>query len=154
LDYIQWLLGEPEEVSCFASRLGDWDTDDDVEDIATMMLRYPSGALAGLHLNHFQRNYTHDLELVGRDGTIVWSYSDGNVALYQARKSEWDTHTFELERDDMYRAQAESFAHAVQRTQPPRVTGEDGVRALRLGLAALQSARTRTIVRLKNEDNA
>jgi predicted dehydrogenase len=150
LDYIQWLLGAPGQVSCFASHLGDWDVEQDVEDAAVILLRFPSGALADLHFNHLQRNYTHELELVGRQGTILWSYHENQAALYRASEREWERRDFVLERDDLYREQAYSFMAAVTGQAPPRVTGEDGVRALRLALAALQSARTNSVVRLSD----
>lgn len=150
LDYIQWLLDAPTQVSCFAEHLGTWDVDRDVEDTAVILLRFPSGALVDLHLNHLQRNYTHELELVGRAGTIVWSYHDNQASLYRASQREWERHDFVLERDDLYREQAYSFLAAVTRGAPPRVTGEDGLRALRLALAALQAARTNAVVRLED----
>jgi len=151
LDYIQWLLGAPTQVSCFASHLGTWDVESDVEDTAVILLRFPSGALVDLHFNHLQRNYTHELELVGRDGTIVWSYHENQAALYRASQREWERHDFALERDDMYREQAYSFLAAVTRGVEPRVSGEDGVRALRLALGALQAARTNAVVRLESD---
>ena len=154
LDYIQWLLGVPEEVSCFATHAGDLEVEEDVEDIATMILRFPGDVLADLHFNHLQRNYTHNLELIGRHGTITWSYDENEVAIYRSNGHEWERRDFELERDDMYEAQAASFAAAVRGDAPPRVTGADGLRALRLALAALQSARTRAVVRIEDGDEA
>ncbi len=152
LDYIQWLMGEPEEVSCFAGHLGQWDVEEIVEDAAVILLRFPSGALADLHFNHFQRNYTHELELVGRKGTILWRYQDNEVSIYRQPQHEWERRVFELERDDLYRSQARSFAAAVRGEAPPRVSGRDGECALRLALAALQSARTNATVRLEECD--
>lgn len=152
LDYIQWLMGVPREVSCYAAHLGEWEVEEVVEDVAVILLRFRSGALADLHFNHFQRNYTHQLELVGRKGTILWSYEDNEVAIYRLAEHQWERRVFELERDDLYRAQARSFAAAVRGEAPPRVTGKDGECALRLALAALQSARTNATVRLEECD--
>ncbi|MGQ9732756.1 MAG: Gfo/Idh/MocA family protein [Candidatus Zipacnadales bacterium] len=147
LDYIQWLMGIPELVSCFASHLGSWAVEETVEDAAVILLRWPSGAVADLHFNHVQRNYIHELELVGREGTLIWSYQDNRVGLYCVHTREWEWHDFELERDDIYREQARSFVAALQGTAPPRVSGVEGKRALQLALAALQSARTNAVVR-------
>lgn len=154
LDYIQWLLGEPAQVGCFASHLGTWDVEADVEDAAIILLRFPSGALVDLHFNHLQRNYTHELELVGREGTILWRYQDNEAALYRASVREWERHEFTLERDDLYREQAYSFLAAVTGRAEPRVTGEDGLRALKLALAALQAARTNAVVRLQGSEGS
>jgi predicted dehydrogenase len=152
LDCLQWLLGLPSQVSCFAGRLGHWDAEADVEDVAALLLRFPSGAVIDLHISHLQRDPTDELELIGRDGTIVWSRHDAQASLYRAVSREWERRDFALDPDDLYREQAYSFLAAVTNRVAPRVTGEDGLSALRIALAALQAARTNAVVRVEGQD--
>ena len=49
------------------------------------------------------------------------------------------------ERDDLFRAQAQSFLSAAVGQQPPIGALEDGVRAVAVNLAALRSGERRTV---------
>ena len=49
--------------------------------------------------------------------------------------------------DDPYYCQLRAFVDAVKAGTPPPVTGYDGLMGVSIGLAALESARTGTVVR-------
>jgi predicted dehydrogenase len=149
LDYLLWLLGPARQVSALTARLGDWDVAAGVEDAAVLLVRFASGAIADLQMNHIQRNYTHELVLAGRTGTITWSYTESEAALFRAADDRWERRRFPLERDDLFRAQAAGFAAAARGQEAPGVTGEDGARALALALAAGESARTGRVIELE-----
>jgi predicted dehydrogenase len=146
-DLLRWLVGEPEQIGCFASHVGAWDVDRSVEDVAVAMLRFPSGVVGDLHVSHVQRSPAHTVELTCRDGSILWSDATNEVSIYRAVHRQWERHGFEMDGDGLLREQAHSFAQAVMGQAEPRVTGRDGERALRLALVALQAARTSAIVR-------
>jgi predicted dehydrogenase len=145
LDWIQWLLGPVTHVGAMAEHFM-IDVDADVEDGAVLMLRFASRALASVSLSNFQRNYKAGLELNGSKGSIEWSYGDSEVRVYTEEDRSWRSHSETLERDEFYIAQAKSFLSALAGEAPVWVSGEDGRRALAVGLAAYESARTGRVV--------
>src|SRR5262249_49855448 len=81
-DYLRWLLGEIEQVSAVESRqdrLGiSVDTSVDVT------ARLACGASAHLHLNFVERPPTHQLTVIGTDGTVTWNDADSAAHRYPA----------------------------------------------------------------------
>ena len=70
LDYLAWLLGPVEQVSCAAGRLSDLEID--VEDYAGITLRHESAACSEVHLDYLQRFKRRGCEIVGSAGTLIW----------------------------------------------------------------------------------
>lgn len=139
VDYIQWLLGPILRVAA-QRRHYVIDVDPDVEDAACLLFEFAGGAMAVASFNNFQPNYKHTLELNGTHGSIEWSYVENELRVYEERDRSWRTHQAEWERDDFYINQMRNFLAAMDGTEPPAVTGKDGLRALRVALAAKKAA--------------
>jgi len=139
VDYIQWMLGPIRRV---AARRRHYviDVDPDVEDAACLLFEFTNGAMAVANFNNFQPNYKHTLELNGPRGSIEWSYVENELRVYEERDRSWRTHSQEWERDDFYVNQMRNFLAATDGTERPAVTGEDGLRTLRVALAARMAA--------------
>jgi hypothetical protein len=61
--------------------------------------------------------------------------------MFLQRDSAWTwTEPLIAERDDLFRAQAQRFLGVAVGQEPPLCTLDDGIRALQVNLAALQSA--------------
>ena len=75
LDYLLWFFGEPLEVLCMASTVSQLAVN--VEDSASLLLRFASGCHADLHLDFVQRVPSRSCKLVGEEGTAIWE--DGNT---------------------------------------------------------------------------
>ena len=95
-----------------------------------------------LHLDFLQRPATHTLEIAGTLGTIRWDSALGNARLYQAETSEW----LEVppppgfDRNDLFLDELRHFLRVMQNQEQPLCSLADGAWALRLALAAHQSA--------------
>ncbi len=76
IDYLVWLFGPVERVMAEAGRLGDLDID--VEDYATMNLTHSGGVRSEIHLDYLQRSKRRGCEIVGSEGTLIWS-SEGKT---------------------------------------------------------------------------
>jgi predicted dehydrogenase len=166
LDYLGWLFGEVEAVWAFAGKLSDLELA--VEDTAEIGLRFRNGMLGSLHLDYLQRPASHRLEVTGSEGTIHWDNAGGSVRLYSALpefqekyvsarpgkssgkgdqnpqfRDTGETAVFHppagFDRDELFRAQMRHFLELACGRAAPACTLEDGVRALELALAALQS---------------
>ncbi len=160
LDYLRWLLGEVEAVWAFSGRLSDLEID--VEDTAEIGLRYQNGALGSLHLDYNQRPSSHYLEITGTHGTLRWDNEDGAVHYYpgaaqdpgvkQAETGSWLTIPAPpgFARNQLFTAEMQNFIDIVRGAAQPRCTLQDGIQALRLALAARQSAQTGQLVRMQD----
>ena len=108
-DYLRWLLGEIESVLGMVSNLGDLGLE--VEDTADVVLKFVSGALGSVHLDYYQRPATHNLEIIGTQGTIQWNNQDGSARMYQASTQEWELipPPEGFERNDLFLAEMRHF---------------------------------------------
>jgi predicted dehydrogenase len=158
LDYLRWLCGEVEDIWAFAGKLGDLEIE--VEDTAEIGLHFQNGALGSLHLDYNQRPSTHNLEIIGTQGTVRWSSEHGAVEIYRceagdagvsrAEQQGWQIlpAPSDFERNHLFIAEMKNFIDVLCGVAQPRCTLEDGIQALRLALAARQSAQTGQLVRL------
>ena len=146
LDYMRWLLGEVEEVSCFADKLSHLEVD--TEDTAEVLLKFRSGAIAGVHLDFIRRDYARNCELVGEGGTIVWSYPEALVKIYSARNKKWRVIKASSDPNEMYVREMRHFIRCVRGKENPLIDGKEGKKTLEIALAAKKSAEIGKIVRI------
>ena len=158
LDYLRQLIGEVDSLWSFDGHLSPLEMD--VEDVAEIGLKFSNGAIGGVHLNYFQRPPVHKLEIVGTHGILCWDNADGILHLQQmptpfGSYSEHPpapvTQTFSppdgYERNQLFAAQTSHFIETIHGAREPVCTLEDGVRALRLALAAKASSRASQVIR-------
>lgn len=138
-DYLRWLLGEVVQVTASTSSLGGLGID--VEDTAEITLRFASGLLAQVHLDYLEQTGSHTLLVTGRDGRLLWD-ARGDVRL-SSRSSVRDQ-VFPapggFTRDTMFLDEMRHFLACIEGREVPQCTLEDGIAALRIALAARQSA--------------
>lgn len=139
LDYVRWLGGEVESVSCVAGQLSDLEMD--VEDTAAITLRLSRRVIAEVHLDCVQRGYARNCKLIGSDGTLIWEFKEGVRHLLPDKT--WRVYPITPDPNDMYVAELRHFLACVRGEETPLVSGADGRRVLDIALAAKQSARTR-----------
>lgn len=146
LDYLRWLLGEVNDLWAFTANSGDLKID--VEDTAEIGLAFQNGTIGSVHLDYNQRPLAHTLEIIGTHGTLRWDNQDGCAALYRAEHGEWQRLSPEellglerpFERNDLFLAEMRHFLEMARGEVEPACSLEDGIAALRLALAAQQSA--------------
>jgi predicted dehydrogenase len=141
LDYLLWLLGDVKSVTgATAAKAG---MGIDVEDSAEAALEFASGVLGGVHLNYVQRPASHQLTIVGTEGTLQWDQSDGAARLYRARAGAWEVAEAPAgyERNDMFVAEMMRFLDVLAGKSAAAPSLAEGIRSLALGLAILESAR-------------
>jgi predicted dehydrogenase len=143
LDLARWLMGEIEQVSAFGAALSDpvFGELGDVDN-AMIVLRAASGALGLVETSRVAGyGFESGVELLGSDGTCriaggragaVEVYRDGAISARHRRDF--------LERfEPAYPRELEAFAGAIADGTPPRVTGADGLAAMRVCEAAVRS---------------
>ncbi len=142
LDYARWLLGEAEAVWALASRESDLALP--VEDTAEIGLQFASGAIGSIHLNYTQQPPAHHLEIVGSQGTVRWDNALGAARLFRAGGEGWETFPLpdDFSRNTLFLAEMGHFLDIIRGEARPVCSLDDGIQALVLAQAALESART------------
>ena len=157
VDLLLWLLGPVESV---LARTATAAHEVAVEDVATALIRFSSGASGVIEVTTAAfPGFAERIEVSGTRGSVVleageiiaWRLADelGDPGPYgvvtRLAASSTDAPT---ESHDGHAAQLHDVLDAIEHDREPAVTGEDGRRALEVVLATYESARTAAEVRL------
>ncbi len=140
VDYLRWLLGDVRQVWALTAQTGELDLQG-VEDIAEVGLRFESGCLGSIHLDYLQRPPSHLLEIIGSQGTLSWNNATGETSVYQARIGDWEHFPIPagFERNHLFLAEMRHFLAVARGEAQPICSLDDGIAALRICQAVLQS---------------
>jgi predicted dehydrogenase len=150
-DYARWISGEVESV--FAKNVGQQHPDSATE-YGVAILKHHSGALS--HVTgawaYPPPTFRTALEIAGDAGLIEWT-SDGTEPIkLLLRKDNADVPDVGLPgspvAESPYTTQIKEFYAALIGGGPTRVTAEDGLAALQIALAAIESAKTGQPIKL------
>lgn len=144
LDLVRSLCGEAEKLFCAAAKLSDLEVD--VEDTAEITLWFAGGVMGSLHLDMIQRAKARMVRIVGTKGTIIFDLNEGQVSHFSAATKAWVCHDYHHEGNQVYVVEMRHFLNCILGSEAPRISGEDGKKALQIALAAKKSAETGTIV--------
>jgi inositol 2-dehydrogenase len=146
-DLARWFMGEVRLVSAIGATLAypELDTVGDIDN-AVASLTFSSGKLGVVDLTR-SGIYGYDIstEILGLQGTIRIGYLRETPILVMTREHgvSHDTVPYFMERfRDAYTHQLQNFAQNVLHDRPPPVTIEDGLEALRIGVAATRARET------------
>jgi len=136
MDYLTWILGDPIQILCMSAHTGTLAVD--VEDSASILLRFRSGAHADLHMDCLQRSRTRICKLVGEKGTAQWDAVTSELRVWVDGKE----HVASCASDpnDSYVAEVRHFLECVERRSTPLVDLKHAIRVLELCLIAQASS--------------
>jgi predicted dehydrogenase len=139
-DYLRWLCGEVSSLFASAGKLGELELD--VEDTAAVLLSLEGDVLGTVYLDYNQQPASHWLEISGTRGSIRWDNADGAVRWWTSQKREWEIYSPAegFERNTLFLEEMRHFIDVVGGDAQPRCTLQDGIRALKIVLAAKRSA--------------
>ncbi len=141
-DYLRWLLGEVASVCAVTGTRGDLGLA--VEDLAEVLLTFESGAIGSVHLDLLQRAPTRTCRVVGTEGTLEWDGLRRGLRLFT--QGGWTEllrpEAAPADRNRIYLEELSHFLTCIETGAAPRVTGEDGLRALEIALAVKASQGT------------
>jgi UDP-N-acetylglucosamine 3-dehydrogenase len=132
------------------------------EDLLAAVLRFDSGIIGLLEVNWLTPDKVRQLTVTGERGMFVVDYLNQHLTLYEnAQATEaWETIAifegvtegnvtrYAISRVEPLRAQLEAFVSAVRGEAEVAVTGEAGLRAVKLALAAAESGSTGRLIEL------
>ncbi len=150
LDYTRWLLGEVEAVACFSGKRSDLDID--TEDTAGILLRFSGGAIGEVHLDYVQRDARRTCHVIGDQGSIYWDIAETAVRYYLAQEGDWRSYEIpgSWELNDMYVYEMDHLLKCLAGEEHSVQDVFEARRVLEIALAARESARNSTIVRLQD----
>ncbi|MEK9969420.1 MAG: Gfo/Idh/MocA family oxidoreductase [Ferrovibrio sp.] len=136
IDYLGWLLGPIASVTATSGRISDLEIE--AEDYAALALRHVSGCRSEIHLDYVQQFKRRGCEIVGTEGTLIWS-SEGkspehcSVRLFRAKDQSWETlyESKAIDSNLMYAELMRRFSASIS-SEPDKTlqTGVDAYRSL------------------------
>jgi len=146
LDFLRWMLGEVKEVSCFLDKLSNLEMD--TEDVAGILLRFESRALASIHFDCLQPTYRRSCEFIGEEGIIVADIIEQRVELLTREQNQWQVFSENIKTDvnQMYIEEMKHFIDCIEGRDTPMLDIAGAKRVLQIVLAAKESAETKTAV--------
>jgi len=144
-DYARWIAGDVESV--FAKSIATQNPDAGI-DFGLAILKHTNGALS--HITGAWAfpppTFRTAIEIAGDAGLIEWKSADTAPLEFFLHQRDGDFPDVALPSspldEDPYTTQLKEFYSALVNNTPTRITAEDGLAALRIALAAIESART------------
>jgi predicted dehydrogenase len=147
IDYLRLFLGEVIRVSAEADTLGVLDMMPE-PNVFSMLLRYRSGAIAAIHLDFVQHPQRHSLELYGDRKTAIVNTETWQLRIFDRDREGYQEIPVPVARDELYRTQIAAFLNSVRSDRIPICSVDDGVAAVAVAEAAVQSSREHCMVEL------
>lgn len=115
------------------------------EDYAHIMLTYKNGQSAFIESNWLTPYKTRMLTVTGSDAIMRLDYITQDVWIEQQKETVQPRYPFQ----EPLKCELQHFAECVLEKKKPLITGEDGVKALEIAQAAMQSSAKNRAVNLK-----
>ena len=150
IDYLMWLFGPVARVSAESGRIGDLDID--VEDYAALTLTHKNGVRSEIHLDYLQRSKRRGCEIVGSEGTLVWTSEGKAPEECVVRYRPPGNGAWEIILENSNLDAAEAYVQLMTRFLAPEDADQDlldgwgGAEGLAIALAAHRAAATGSAV--------
>ncbi|MFP6774500.1 MAG: Gfo/Idh/MocA family oxidoreductase [Alphaproteobacteria bacterium] len=137
VDLMLWFFGMPESLSARVEKISDLNitSDDNVD----MMIYFPDGLRANLHLDLYGRPHRKSIRFIGEGGSILWSETPNQIAVCLEAGENWREETFDCERNDMFLGVAREFLALLDGAPAATCTIADGLGVMKILEAARQS---------------
>jgi scyllo-inositol 2-dehydrogenase (NAD+) len=150
IDLARWFMGEVSSVYSIGGNLA-YPEMDEIGDVdnAIMTLQFQDGGLGVIDLSR-SGVYGYDIrtEILGTQGTLQIGYlRETPLLVLKKNEISHDTVPYFMQRfGQAYRTQLQHFIDRLRGGQPPTITCDDGLAALRVSLAATQSYKEKRAV--------
>ena len=151
LDYLRWLLGEINSVQGFLGYSGVLGLTD-VEDTAEVNLKFENGVIGSVHLDFNQRPPTHNMEIIGTEGTIYWNGLEGSLKVFQVSPGKWKDYFLpeNFDRNDLFLSELAHFLKIIRTDMTPLCSLDDGIMIQKIIHYAKRSHREGKVIKLEN----
>tara|TARA_Y100000310_G_scaffold333621_1_gene411545 strand:- start:3075 stop:4115 length:1041 start_codon:yes stop_codon:yes gene_type:complete len=159
-DYLRWLF-EDEIKSVYCQTRNTDSIKTETESFASIILKTKKGLIANLNIDYLRPFYERSCYIIGEKGSLRWEYNltksawstytqkvNSKVTLQLLSKSSSQVFNNIIRVNDMYINEIRNFVESIVLNKKPLVDGFDGLNTLRLGIAALESAKKKKIISL------
>lgn len=159
-DYVRWLLDDDvESVYCQTRKSKTIKTQ--TESIASIILKFKKGAIATFVIDYMRPYYERKCHVIGENGDFKWEFvpktgswkqygakANSSVSFRFSNHKQTKTENFDVKLNDMYVNEMKDFLNSIINNKKPFVNGWDGLKTLKIGLAALSSSKTGRVIKL------
>jgi len=146
LDFMRHVMGEAKSV--FASTGHFTDSPVEFEDVAFVQIRYESGGIGTLHCGGSSSIGKYEMMVQCEKGTLANGGFGGPIRYGRFGEEAATVQASEIQKDDAYLEEVQSWVKAITRGTPMVFDGRDGAAAIEIAEAAYRSARTGRAVNL------
>lgn len=145
LDIMYSLIDEP--VKQVYATMGSILEKCEYEDHAEIMTQFENGVTGILEVNWLTPYKLRQLEITGTDGIISLDYIKQSIEV----KGKF-AQDINIKHEEPLKEEIKSFLNSVVKNETPEITGEDGIYALKMVLAAMKSSKESAAVTLEEVD--
>jgi predicted dehydrogenase len=154
IDYLYWIFGDVEWVKSHLSRQSSLEID--VEDVSSNIIGFKDGKLPGsqliatLNLDFIRHDTTRQCVAIGDNGSLRWDGISEEVSYFPKNGKKWGI-IFDCctSRDYTYIKEVEHFFNSIEFRKTPLISGEDGLKVLKIVEAARKSNNNGSIANVK-----
>jgi UDP-N-acetylglucosamine 3-dehydrogenase len=144
VDVMTYLMDSP--VSKVYAHVGSRLEKCEYEDHAEIMMEFYNNAIGMLEVNWLTPYKKRQLEVTGTDGIISLDYIDQTVEIFGK-----NARNVRVPHREPLMEELNSFLNAILLDEKPKITGEDGIHALKTVLASMKSAKEKTPIKIDLE---
>ena len=134
LDIMNYLF-EEEVTQVYGTMNSSFD-DSEFEDHAEIMVNFDNESTGIIEVNWLTPYKRRELELTGTAGIISVDYIQQSIEVFGKFAQD-----IEIKHEEPLKGELNSFLHAVVEGKEPEITGEDGLKALKMVIAAYKSSK-------------
>lgn len=146
IDYLYWFFGNIKELFAITDKISELQIN--VDDTASVILKFSNNVIADLHLDFFQRPEFRCCKIVGTNGTIYWDSVENIVKVYDIKLNKWieKINIINYERNDMYLKEMEYFLDCVNKKKNTINNIDDGISTLNIALNIIESSKLKRLI--------
>ena len=139
-DYLRMLFGDP--VTVFATLTRDGPLELPVPEAADVVLCFPEGLSAQVHLDFWCRPPMHQMDLICSEGSIHWDYMTGSLRVWSTNRDGCQVDAFPSvdARNELFLSEARHFLGVLSGSEESGCRLEDGIAVVRICEAIDRSA--------------
>lgn len=147
LDYLQWLFGMPESVYATAGKHSSLKIDVEDHAVVSYVTAYRGNPLTVTSRSDFlQYPPVHTCRVVGEKGRIELDFNRATVTLILEDGKPEVSEYPDFARNDMFLQELQDCLHCIQEDTPEKIPLSEGVKGLKIALAAKESAVRKALV--------